>query len=48
MVAVFPPGHSARCARVVINEWKYNYNRRRHSGVGYQPPARYAAACTHH
>jgi len=32
MVAVFPPGHSARCARVVINEWKYNYHRhRRHS-----------------
>jgi hypothetical protein len=36
MVVVFPSGHSARCARVVINEWKYNYNRhRRHSGVGY-------------
>ena len=35
-------------ARVVINDWKEDYNhRRRHSAVGYQAPADYAAACTH-
>jgi putative transposase len=35
-------------ARVVIADWKENYNqRRRHSSLGYQAPAVYAAACTH-
>jgi putative transposase len=32
-------------ARVVIDDWKHDYNHhRRHSALGYQPPARYAAA----
>jgi transposase InsO family protein len=36
-------------ARVVISDWKEDYNhRRRHSALGYQAPAVYAAACTHH
>jgi putative transposase len=31
-------------ARVVISDWKHDYNHhRRHSALGYQPPARYAA-----
>lgn len=35
-------------ARVVISDWKEDYNhRRRHSALGYQAPAQYAAACTH-
>jgi transposase InsO family protein len=35
-------------ARVVISDWKEDYNhRRRHSALGYQAPAIYAAACTH-
>jgi transposase InsO family protein len=35
-------------ARVVIGDWKHDYNHhRRHSSLGYQPPARYAAGCTH-
>ena len=35
-------------ARVVIADWKEEYNHhRRHSALGYQAPARYAAACTH-
>jgi putative transposase len=35
-------------ARVVISDWKHDYNhQRRHSSLGYQPPARYAANCTH-
>jgi putative transposase len=35
-------------ARVVISDWKHDYNqRRRHSSLGYQAPAVYAAACTH-
>jgi hypothetical protein len=35
-------------ARVVITDWKEDYNhRRRHSSLGYQAPADYAAACTH-
>jgi putative transposase len=34
-------------ARVVIGDWKHDYNRhRRHSALGYQPPARYAATCS--
>lgn len=35
-------------ARVVIGDWKDEYNwHRRHSALGYQPPASYAATCTH-
>lgn len=35
-------------ARVVITEWKTDYNqRRRHSALGYRTPAGYAAICTH-
>jgi transposase InsO family protein len=35
-------------ARVVITDWKDDYNhRRRHSSLGYQAPAVYAAACNH-
>lgn len=35
-------------ARVVISDWKHDYSQhRRHSSLGYLPPARYAAACTH-
>jgi putative transposase len=35
-------------ARVVISDWKQDYNHhRRHSALGYQAPAVYAAACTH-
>jgi putative transposase len=35
-------------ARVVIGDWKYQYNHHRpHSALGYQPPARYAATCAH-
>ena len=35
-------------ARVEITDWKDDYNhRRRHSSLGYQAPAVYAAACTH-
>jgi putative transposase len=35
-------------ARVVISDWKHDYNHyRRHSSLGYLPPARYAATCTH-
>ena len=35
-------------ARVVISDWKEDYNhRRRHSALGYQAPAVYAAARTH-
>ena len=35
-------------ARVVITDWKHDYNqRRRHSSLGYQAPANYAAGCTH-
>jgi putative transposase len=35
-------------ARVVISDWKQDYNtRRRHSALNYQAPAVYAAACTH-
>jgi putative transposase len=35
-------------ARVVISDWTEDYNtRRRHSSLGYQAPAVYAAACTH-
>jgi putative transposase len=34
-------------ARVVINEWKADYNHRRgHSALGYQAPAVYPAART--
>jgi transposase InsO family protein len=35
-------------ARMVITDWKDDYNhRRRHSSLGYQTPAVYAVACTH-
>jgi putative transposase len=35
-------------ARVVISDWKEEYNHhRRNSALGHQAPARYAAACTH-
>jgi transposase InsO family protein len=35
-------------ARMVISDWKADYNhRRRHSALGYQAPAVYAAARTH-
>jgi transposase InsO family protein len=35
-------------ARVVISDWKEDYNhRRRHCALGYQEPAVYAAARTH-
>jgi putative transposase len=35
-------------ARVVISDWKEDYNhRRRHSALGYPAPAVYAAACNH-
>jgi len=35
-------------ARVVIADWKQEYNHhRRHSALGYQTPASYAAVCTH-
>ncbi len=34
-------------ARVVITDWKNDYHHRRHSSLGYQAPAVYAAACIH-
>jgi transposase InsO family protein len=35
-------------ARIVIGDWKHDYNNHhRHSSLGYLPPARYAASCTH-
>jgi len=35
-------------ARVVITDWKNDYNhRRRHHSLDYQAPAVYAATCTH-
>jgi hypothetical protein len=35
-------------AKIVISDWKTEYNHhRRHSALGYQAPARYAATCTH-
>ena len=35
-------------ARVVISDWKHDYNHhRRHSALGYQTPASYPFACTH-
>ncbi len=35
-------------ARIVIGDWKEEYNHlRRHSALGYQAPATYAAGCTH-
>ena len=35
-------------ARIVITDWKDEYNNhRRHSALGYQTPARYAATCNH-
>jgi putative transposase len=33
-------------ARVVISDWKHQYNHR-HSALGYRTPAEYAAACRH-
>ena len=35
-------------AQVVIGDWKTEYNhQRRHSSLGYLPPAEYARQCTH-
>jgi putative transposase len=35
-------------ARVVINDWKTEYNHdRRHSSLGYLTPVEYARKCTH-
>jgi putative transposase len=35
-------------ARVVISDWKRDYDHhRRHSALSYQPPTRYAATCNH-
>ena len=35
-------------ARVIISDWKHDYNHhRRHSALGYRPPSRYAATCIH-
>ncbi|WP_433367535.1 integrase core domain-containing protein [Streptosporangium sp. CA-115845] len=35
-------------ARIVISDWKDDYNhRRRHSSLGYQAPVACAASCTH-
>ncbi|WP_156481211.1 integrase core domain-containing protein, partial [Kocuria varians] len=35
-------------AQVVIGDWKDEYNHhRRHSSLGYLPPAEYARQCTH-
>ncbi|BDU00131.1 hypothetical protein IFM12276_31590 [Nocardia sputorum] len=42
------PFWSLTQARVVISDWKDDYNHyRRHSALGYQTPAGYAAACIH-
>jgi transposase InsO family protein len=41
------PHWSLAQARVVVSDWKADYNhRRRHSALGYQAPAAYAAART--
>jgi putative transposase len=33
---------------LIISDWKHDHNHhRRHSALGYQPPARYAATYTH-
>ncbi|BBX63320.1 hypothetical protein MSAS_24940 [Mycobacterium saskatchewanense] len=34
-------------ARVVVSDWKHDYNHCRLASLGYQTPARYAATCTH-
>jgi len=35
-------------ARVIISDWKRDYNHhRRHSALGYRPPSRYAVTCIH-
>ena len=34
-------------ARVVIADWKHQYNHYRHSALSYQTPVSYAAGCTH-
>ncbi|KJF19308.1 hypothetical protein SZ00_06235 (plasmid) [Rhodococcus sp. AD45] len=40
--------HSLLEARVVIEDWKEDYNNRhRHSSLEYQTPNEYAASCIH-
>jgi transposase InsO family protein len=40
--------YSLTHARVIISDWKTEYNHhRRHSALGYQTPAEYAQQCTH-
>jgi transposase InsO family protein len=40
--------YSLRHARVIIADWKHDYNhRRRHSALGYLAPIQYAQTCTH-
>ncbi len=40
--------YSAAHAQVIIGDWKDEYNHhRRHSSLGYLPPAEYARQCTH-
>ncbi|REK75303.1 hypothetical protein DVG80_34255 [Rhodococcus erythropolis] len=40
--------HSLLEARVVIEDWKEDYNNRhRHSSLAYRTPNEYAASCIH-
>jgi hypothetical protein len=40
-------GASLTQSRFVISDWKHDYNHHRRSALGYLPPARYAATCSH-